>query len=378
MYYGLLPADPAPPCTVSLGLIAWNEEASIGAALESVFAQTLFAELARRGLRAEVVCVANGCSDGTLSRASAVLARMAAEHPQRRAFVVRVEDLAERGKLGAWNRFVHRFSSPEAALLILMDADIALAEPETLWHLVAGLAGTPAASVAVGSPAKGIAAPARPGPLQRLSLAASRLPRGAPAQLTGQLYCIRAAVARQIHFPRDLPACEDGFIKAAVCTDFFTHVARPDRILRVDGASHVFAACASPREVILNQRWQMIGQAFVHVLVDKFLPTRPPEERRRLGGTLARLDADDPGWLERLMAEHLRDTRHWWRLVPGALTWRWRQLGALHGGEWWRHLPVALASWVVALVACQLAWRALQDRADRKAWGPHTVQRARA
>ena len=47
----------------------------------------------------------------------------------------------------------------------------------------------------------------------------------ASAQLCGQLYCIRAEVARNIYLPKDLCACDDGFIKALVCTDFLTQAA---------------------------------------------------------------------------------------------------------------------------------------------------------
>ena len=58
----------------------------------------------------------------------------------------------------------------------------------------------------------------------------SEMTRAAHGQLCAQLYCIRAEVARNIYLPKDLAACEDGFIKALVCTDFLTHEVKPERV----------------------------------------------------------------------------------------------------------------------------------------------------
>src|SRR5205085_7059284 len=64
---------------VSIGIIAWNEEQGIGAMLESVFQQTLFAELARRGRRCEILCVTNGCTDRTPEVVAEIFARQSRE-----------------------------------------------------------------------------------------------------------------------------------------------------------------------------------------------------------------------------------------------------------------------------------------------------------
>ena len=73
-----------PALMVSIGIIAWNEEVGIGAMLESVFQQTLFAELGRRGRRCEIVCVTNGCTDRTPEVVAEIFARQSANIPTRR------------------------------------------------------------------------------------------------------------------------------------------------------------------------------------------------------------------------------------------------------------------------------------------------------
>lgn len=353
--------ESANPVWISIGIIARNEAEAIGAALESVFRQTLFFELARRGRRAEIFCVANGCTDATPQIASAVFAQHQATHPQRQTFTCRLLDLKEHGKLRSWNLFVHQFSAPTARYLVLMDGDILLEHPATLWNLCATLEEHAEASVAVDEPVKDIALKSRPSWRERLSLAASRLTQGAEVQLTGQLYCIRAEIARNIHLPRGLPACEDGFIKSVVCTDFFTGPAHPERIVRARGASHIYEAYLSPIDILKNQKRQMIGQTFVHLLVDKCLPAMSLTERFELGRTLRELDEVFPPWLERLMAEHLCVVRHFWRLFPGILTFRWRRLARMRGWSRVLHLPATQAGFTVTLVACWLAWRALRD-----------------
>ena len=74
------------------------------------------------------------------------------------------------------------------------------------------------------------------------------------AQVTGQLYCIRAAAARNIYLPRDLAACEDGFIKTLISADFLTRPASPARIMQADDASHVFEAYSSIGDILKNQK----------------------------------------------------------------------------------------------------------------------------
>lgn len=345
---------------VSLGMIARNEEQAIGPALESLFRQSLFAELARRGLAAEFWCLANGCTDATAAVAGRLLARQGAAHPHRRAFTGHVLPVPEAGKINAWNLFVHHVSAPAVRYLILMDADILFGHATTLWNLCRALEEDPVAQVATGEPVKDLALKKNPSLRERLSLATSRLTQGSAAQLTGQLYCIRAATARRIRLPRELPACEDGLIKSLVCTDFLTQAPQPARIARARDASHLFAAYVAPGDILRNQKRQMIGQTCVHLLVDRYLPSLPAAERADLGRTVQHLDAATPGWLRRLMQEHLRRTRWCWRLFPGLLSFRFRRLARLPAGQRLLHLPAALFGCGVTLVASWMAAHTLR------------------
>lgn len=357
----------ASPAWVSLGLIARNEEKAIGPALESLFRQSLFAELDRRRLPAEIWCLPNGCTDATAEVADRILAQHAAAHAHRHVFTGHVFPVPEAGKINAWNLFVHRVSAPEARYLILMDADIVFGHVTTLWNLCETLEDTPTAQLCVGDAVKDLALKSRPSLGDRISLATSRMTRGAAAQVTGQLYCIRAATARRIRLPRELAACEDGLIKQLVCTNFLTEKSRPARVARAWNASHIFEAYASVGAVLRNQKRQMIGQTFVHLLVDRHLPSLPEADRLDLARTVQRLDEDSPGWLGRLMQEHLRRTRWFWRLFPGLLGFRFRRLAGLSPGKRLLHLPAAIVGFGVTLMAGWLAARALR-RGQSRYW----------
>src|SRR3954452_17511930 len=124
------------------------------------------------------------------------------------------------------------------------------------------------ASVSVDRPCKDIQFKSNKSLRERLSLATSQATLSAEAQLCGQLYCIRAEVARKIYLPKDLAACEDGFIKALVCTDSLTRPLAPERIQVAEGAAHTFEAYTSFPVILRNQRRQIMGQTIVHILVD--------------------------------------------------------------------------------------------------------------
>ena len=194
---------------IAIGIIAWNEEAAISAMLNSLFAQTIFAELAAQNRRCDIICIPNGCTDRTAAVARDIFERQQHEHPFKSAFAARVVEIKKRGKINAWNRFVHELSPSEAQFLFLADADIVLSDPQTLWNMYRALDENSAAVVSTDSPIKDIALKPRRTWMERISLAASRMTQSAPAQLTGQLYCIKASIARNIYLPADLPACED-------------------------------------------------------------------------------------------------------------------------------------------------------------------------
>jgi glycosyltransferase involved in cell wall biosynthesis len=345
------------PITLSIGIMAWNEEDSICTTLESLFRQSVFQRLCARHEQCEIVVVANGCTDRTVPVARDFLENMSRTHDWREAFSARVVDVPEPGKCNAWNRFVHEFSSLQTKYLCLMDADIVFHHRDTIFNLMAALETRAQASAASGRQCKDILFKPRKTLRDRISLATSSLSGGA-GMICGQLYCLRASVARNLHLPRGLGAVEDGFIKAAVCTDFFTRDSSTWRVASVADAAHIFEAYVSLRDVLNNQKRQMIGQATVHVLV-KHLQTLSLDERHALGETLRRLEARDPDWLPKLMNEHIRETRFFWRLFPGALTFRFRRLWKMPGARKLTHLPATLAGFFVTCIACWRAHRVL-------------------
>jgi hypothetical protein len=160
--------------------------------------------------------------------------------------------------------------------------------------------------------------------------------------------------------PRDLSANDDGFFKQVICSDFLTKPLDPSHIVTAPNAEHIYEAYVTPRDILNNQKRQMIGQTGVHVLLE-YLKTLPFDDRRRVGDTLRRLDARDPDWLGKLIAAHLRRQKYFWRLFPGVLTFRFKRLWKLRGVRKLTHLPAAAAGFVVTMIACYRANHALRD-----------------
>lgn len=347
-------------CYASIGVIAWNEERAIIPMLESLFQQSLFQELLKRNLRCEILCVSNGCTDRTAAVADSFFHKQSLEHPFRDAFSCRVADLPEKGKLNAWNQFVHSLSDRNAQFLFMMDADILLHRTETLWKLLQALADAPKASITVSRPVKDISIKRRRSLSENLSLSASEITGSAPAQLCAQLYCIRAGVARNIYLPKDLSACEDGFIKQVVCTEFFTHPVAPHLIQAVEGAEHTFEAYTSPLTILKNQKRQIIGQTLVHLLCDYYLKSLPLSERQQLADTLRQKDRSDPLWLKELVRRHLQNKRFFWQLYPGLISHRIKSIKNVPLFRRLKCFPAAVAGSLAALAACWMARRSLE------------------
>jgi hypothetical protein len=271
-----------------------------------------------------------------------------------------VIELPERGKINAWNQFVHLHSAKEAKFLYLMDSDILINRRETLWNMLRALEVDDQASITVDRPQKHISFNEKKSLADRCSLAFSRLTSSADAQLCGQLYCIRAEIARRIYLPKDLSACEDGFIKSIVCTDFLTHPSAPQRIRVADGAEHIFESYSSISAILKNQKRQIMGQTILHILLDGYLQSLPVGERGKLADTLKEKDRTDPTWLKRLIVQHLQRTKFWWRLYPGMIGVGLRRLKRLKPGERLACFPAAIAGSSLALISGLLAFKALK------------------
>lgn len=342
------------PVGLSIGILAWNEESSIGPMLDSLFSQTIFAHLAARGECCEVVCLANGCTDRTAAVAREIFAHQTHAHPARRGLSAWVADIPTPGRNHAWNRFVHEYSAPEARFICLMDADIIFNRPDTIELVLHELEVNPHLGGASDCPVKNIRLKPSPSCRERLSLATSEMTGTIAGRLNGMLYCLRAWIARNLYLPRDVVANDDGFFKAAICTDFFRAPLDPSRVVSVRNATHLYEPYLSLRDVVNNQKRQMIGQTTVYVIVN-YLMNLPEAQRARLADTLRQHEAADPDWLKKLIAAHLARTRFFWQLFPGILGFRWRRLGQMPGWRKLTHFPAAVAGFVVTLIACRQA-----------------------
>lgn len=347
---------------ISLGILAWNEAEVIGVSLKALFAQGLFRRLSADGPVLQIVIIPNGCRDGTGRIAEETLRRLAADFDPR-ALSWAVHSLDEAGKAHAWNRFVHDFADPAADYVFLMDADIRLHAPDTLWNMVQALEGDPYALVATDTPLKHVLFKKRKSPADRISLAIADMTRAAPAQITGQLYCSRGAALRRIHMPKGL-LTEDGFLRNMVCTDLLRAAPDHRRVVRAPDASHVFESYTRLRDVFFNQRRQQVAHAILVFLLD-FLRERAGE--RDAGAVIRDENARDPDWFGALVRRRVAEAGAW-AMYPGAFGTRWRRLRGLPPADRLRRFPAALAAAAMDAVVLVAANRTLRRGTLRGVW----------
>jgi glycosyltransferase involved in cell wall biosynthesis len=350
----MTPSSSGSPIVLSIGIMAWNEEKSILTTLRSLFEQSAFEKFAARHQRCEILVLANGCTDRTVPVATAFFDSIQREHPSREGFVTRVIDIPEPGRNNAWNRFVHEFSARETHFIALMDADIVFHHVDTIYNLVATMERHPNVCATSGRQLKELMFKPNKTLWERLSLGTSEMTGTIAGRISGQLYCMRASIARNLYLPRDLSANDDGFFRAAICSDFFSRDVDPRRIALAPDAAHIFEAYIKLGDILRNQTRQMIGQTGVHVLIE-YVKTLSFDERQNLAETLRRHEARNPDWLKKMIADHVRRQRYFWRLFPGILTFRFKRLAKLPGAKKITRFPAACAGLMMTLAAC---WRA--------------------
>src|SRR5258708_24498342 len=101
----------------------------------------------------------------------------------------------------------------------------------------------------------------------------------------------------------------------------------------------------------------MMAQTVTHLLVEKFLNALPGVMKADMARFVKQKDAADQLWLKRMIGKHVGEAKHFWRLFPDILSFRFQRLRALKGpGRLW-HLPAAVAGYCLALVSCFAAHR---------------------
>lgn len=347
---------------VSIGVLAHNEQAGIGAMLASLFAQTIFddAHCARLGLRSvELVCVPNGCTDGTEAEIRRAFAENAVGSRCRRA----VHVCGRAGKAAAWNTFIHEAADPAADYFILADADIEFDGPDVIEKLLLRLERDELAVVATDRPIKAFRKNRASLSLKdRVSLRASEQATTEDA-ISGQLYCARATELRKIWMPFALPV-EDGFLAAMVVTDGFSRPRRSGLVVRVNDAAHYFDSHEDVAGFLRHERRIIVGSV-INAWLFQLLWERGASGH--VGSFIARENARDPDWVDGYIRQHIA-SRSWWKIPRPFL---WKRFSALRGQPLRARLmqaPIALLGTALTLVVCVQANATLKQAQASRFW----------
>ncbi len=343
---------------LSIGILAYNEESRIGATLQGLFAQDIFAKYST-----EVVVVANGCTDTTASIARETILDNQALWSVRGS--TRVVELSTAGKSNAWNKFVHEFSSPRAAVLFLMDADIELTAFDTLYSMLTTLKRSCNAVVCVDRPVKNIAINPNRTFFQRLLVATTpKVDPNDPA-ICGQLYCVRSEELRAIKLPVEVTV-EDGFLRALLLTCGFTRPEDKRKIILDLKASHIFTSVTTLREAFKHEVRVVAGSIVNMLLFERF------SEECKLNRSAMELmqiwEKENPNWLSEFV-KHEVEERGWWLLPRSWWTRRWSRLRRMSFAQKLGRTPgAALASALDAIVFVT-AIRYVRDGRALGYWG---------
>jgi len=328
---------------ISIGMLAHNEEASISKMIERVLKQDIFQE---NNYEVQFVIVANGCTDNTVSMAKQTFSN--GIHFEN-LFSLVVE-LKQAGKSNAWNEFVHSLAWHDADYAILVDADIEFGSENVLKRLIESLENNIEATVAIDQVKKDVDKSQKKGILGLLSLNFSEGKKhNTHKAIAGSLYCARGGVIRRIYMPNGLPV-EDGFFRAMVVTDNFTHLDDNSKIEVVDDVCHYFQAILSPLKLYRHEKRLIIG-ATINSMLFNYLWKSVGESGQDAGMIVNRLNAKEVNWLIDLVEKYKAKKGFWF--VPSAFAFKYIK-NILYGNKKLSkklvQLPFALVATVIAIV----------------------------
>lgn len=354
--------------TISIGILAYNEESGIAQTISSILSQNLktpFDSDSANDIRAEIVIVPNGCTDRTAEIATETIEQLEPVSDEDAGFFdARVCEIEVPGKENAWNHFVHEFSSSDADILVFTDADINLADDRVLYNLVNTLLNNEGCVVAGGNPTKHIENKDQKSAKDRLSIGATTLRKGMKGIFAGCLYCGYAETIRSLYLPTVLMG-EDAFVRALIVTKGFTDPGNPDLIVRADDAKVIFESYMSTSEILRNKTRRMLELTINAIIYTKLWAESTPE--KPAGALMRELQAQDPQWSQKLVSSTF-ESRGFWAVPRHQIYKQFFQLKHHSLAGKIKLLPVALATLPLNAIAVIKANRRIAKGEIRTLW----------
>ncbi len=288
---------------ITVGVLAWNEESSIAAALDSILSQSVFSEAGRLGIRAELIVVANGCTDRTVEVTAGFFEKKRIEFPEGGPVELRLEEVAEAGFANAWNLLAHTFSRRDAEYIFFVNADITIDQPDAFERMLDVIRRDYDMKMVV-SPLghKHLERAKCKSLFDRLNLAVTRFTEAnQTAQVRGHCFCARAKAMRSVWLPKCFPGAVDGCFKRMVISDLGTHADNPARVGVAPDASYTFEAYRTLRDIWHRRVRLFVGQTYIETLMRHLRSLHTDRSGINITAYLRARDETDPQWIHRLI-----------------------------------------------------------------------------
>ncbi len=350
---------------IAIGIAAWNEEASIGLTLDSLFRQSLFQDSRPEIESIHVVVVANGCTDKTVSRAQAAMERNL-NKPQSKA-TGEVVEIVRPGKSNAWNIFIHEKTPADIDYIFMLDADVIIRGDDTMWSMVSGLNQAPEKVAASALGIKDIELKSKKSLWDRFSIAMTNMERDARLMyICGQLYCGRGKFLKNWSFPEGWVAGDDAWIATMAITNYLTTDYQFDKILYPDGAEFIFEAYTSFSVLFRQHRRRQIG-SFVRQIVVDYVKQNQVHGLPDAGLIVRTANSERPEWLRQEIDKRI-NARGFWVIPFSRVFQRFTQLRGLPFRKKIARLPLAMLGSIWSFAVFTSANRMLKKRTFAKAW----------
>lgn len=337
---------------LSVVILGKNEEQTISDCLRQITEQELFD---RQMLTAEILVVANGCTDRTADQA-----RLCAADLTRPNLEFRIFDLPQGGKSRSWNHAVHEFADPAAGAFLFIDSDIRLADKCVFDRLVDDFIENDAVAAYSGYPIKSIAQKKRLSLLDRFSLIVSKNTRHMNA-ICGSLYIIQSDVARTIWLPDETPG-EDGFLNAMVRTSGFTRESDPAKVRQAGTVTHYFSA-HSPKDFFSHEARMFVGTIINRWLFEHLWSLRLHEPA---GPLIRDWNSQRPQWTQEIIDRNIRGRK--WLIPPEMLLGRFRNITTMGLWRFILRLPIAVAATLLTIPPAIMANKRLKLKGAASFW----------
>lgn len=351
---------------ISVGVAAWDKEANLVEALQSITDQTIFQNAGKLGVDIELVVLS---SSDTQTVTGEFLGRTSLAFVEGGPVRLRREEVPSRSFSKVWNLLVHTCGRKDSDYIFFVNSGVVIDQSNTFECMLHTINKDYDMKLLSPKRCKQFGPNVKMTLVDRLNLAVTNFSdQSQPRQARVQCFCVRSKAVRKVWLPEQFPGAVDSLLRKLIASDM---VSAPDHSARIGVTDEVSCTCVADRsltELLSCRLKQVVGHMFAEILTDHLRQMLSDRPDSNLMNYLKARDNADAAWLDRLVQLKIHENGLMNTLPSLWFRFRFLKNHRLSWFEKTKMFPVAVVAFIFDVPVYFVAATRLKNGRVSSAW----------